>query len=217
MGAQADQVRDDILDRIFDRSLLPGEKIDEQELRDRHQLSGTPIREALISLEATGIIERRPRGGACLAALDLEGLMKMIEMLAEAEGAMAYLAARRVNKAQASVLQAAADNCVAYANGQNDLAHRYYDLNLKFHAAVIDAAGNEHMKKNVYQTGTRLISYLSARHDRPGEELNSANGHMEICHAILSSDGDAARSLMIRHVSFSDQLALDVMNAMKDR
>jgi hypothetical protein len=31
MGAQADQVREDILGRVQDRKLLPGDRVDEQE------------------------------------------------------------------------------------------------------------------------------------------------------------------------------------------
>ncbi|WP_146344934.1 GntR family transcriptional regulator [Phaeobacter marinintestinus] len=216
MGAQADQVREDILNRVLNRTLLPGDRIDEQDLRDRHELSGTPIREALIALETAGVIERRPRGGARVSSLDLEGLMKMIEVLAEAEGSVAYLAARRINSVQAETLTNSARACLDFANGQADPGSNYYDLNLNFHRALIDAAGNEFMEQAVLQTANRLIAYLTARHALPGEHLRSANDHVAICEAVLNSSGDRARSLMIEHVTFSDRIALDIMNAMKE-
>jgi len=214
MGAQADQVRDDILGRVTARELLPGDRVDEADLRERLHLSGTPIREALISLEAVGVVERRPRDGARIAALDLEGLMKMIEALAEVEGAIAYRAARRINDLQARDLERAAQACMARANQPTPRAGDYYDLNLAFHQALIRAAGNEYLEQAVYHLANRLVGYLDARHRLPGEAVRSARDHLQICRAVLDADGDTARMLMIGHVSFTDSMALDVVNAM---
>lgn len=212
MGAQADQVREDILGRVQDRKLLPGDRVDEQELRQRLSLSATPVREALISLEASGVIERRPRDGARITSLCLEGLMKMVEVLAETEGSVAYLAARRINPAQAETMQKAAQACMDFATGKAFENVEYFDLNLDFHRALIAAAGNEYMEQSVYNTGNRMIAYLAARHDLPGEHLSSAQEHLAICEAVLASDGDRARRLMIDHVTFGHAMALDVIN-----
>ncbi|MDQ2092224.1 GntR family transcriptional regulator [Marimonas arenosa] len=212
MGAQADQVRHDILSRVLSRDLMPGDRIDEADLRDRLHLSGTPVREALISLEATGVIERRPRGGARIMSLDLEGLMKMIEVQAETEGAVAFRAARRITPDQATRLQAATRACLDFAPSPRPGNDDYFDLNLAFHRALIDAAGNEFLEQAVFQTANRLVGYLAARHALPGEPGRSAQDHDAICRAVLDHDGDTARILMIAHVSFSDAMALDVIN-----
>ncbi len=70
-------MRESILERVQDRKLLPGDRVDERELRERLSLSATPVREALISLVVTGVFERRPGDGARITSLSLEGLMKM--------------------------------------------------------------------------------------------------------------------------------------------
>ncbi len=209
MGAQAEQVRDDILSRVLTRALMPGDHVDEADLRDRLALSGTPVREALIALEAEGVIERKPRSGAYVTSLSLEDLMKMIEVLGEIEGAVAFRAARRINTAQARVLRTASQTCLAFKPGEGV---DYYDLNLKFHRAMIAAAGNEFMERAVYQTATRLVGYLATRHSLPGEPERSAQEHARICAAVLDHDGASARELMIAHVGFTDTLALDVIN-----
>lgn len=212
MGQQADLVRQDILDRVNARKLLPGDRIDETDLRSRLDLSGTPIREALISLEAAGVIERRPRGGARILSLDLEGLMKSVEVLAETEAAVAYRAARRINPAQAKALAAAAKQCDAYFKKPKTFEVEYYDLNIAFHRALINAAGNEYLSEAVFHTSNRLIAYLACRHDLPGEAERSAKDHALICAAVLDSNGSLARDLMLEHVSFNDTLALDILN-----
>lgn len=211
MGAQADQVRDDILQRVQARALLPGDRIDEVDLRERLMISGTPIREALIALEAVGVVERRPRDGARIAALDAEALMKMIEVLAEAEGALAYRAARRIGPIQAEQLSEAARACLAASGPQP----AYYDLNLAFHRCIMAAAGNEHLRAMALGAGNRLIGYLTARHALPGEQIRSARDHEAITAAILDAAGDRARDLMIAHVTFSDTMALDIINALR--
>lgn len=209
MGAQADQVRKDITNRVLSRELMPGNQVNEDDLRQRLSLSGTPVREALISLEALGVVQRRPRSGAFITSLDLEDLMKMIEVLAETEGAIAYRAARRINKEQAAVLERTSAACLDFNPDRED----YYDLNLDFHRAMIAAAGNEFLEDAVYKIGTRLVGYLAARHTLPGEPERSAKDHAEICAAVLDHNGDKARDLMISHDSFTDTIALDVINA----
>lgn len=215
MGLQADQVRKDILDRVMERRLLPGDAIDESDLRDRLGLSSTPIREAFIALEATGVVHRPPRGGARIAAFDLEGLVKAVETLAEIEGAVAFRAARRINAAQAKALQAAALACSAAAGDDGFAQSGYYNLNLRFHEAMIAASGNEALGGMLLQLGVRLIAYLSARHDLPGEMQRSAADHARICAAVLDGQADEARALMVAHVLFGDTMALDVLNRVK--
>jgi len=216
MARQADAVRNHILERVMSRQLLPGDQIDEAELREALQLSATPIREALIALETAGVIERRPRGGARITALDLEGLVKMIEVLAETEASVAYRAARRINSRQAEALDRAARDCLDFAESGGRNGGSYYDLNLAFHRAVLAAAGNQYLEAAVHQLASRLVGYLAARHRLPGEPLRSARDHLRIRDAILDADADRARALMLGHVSFSDSLALDVMNVMRD-
>lgn len=215
MGVQADQIREDILRRVLDRTLMPGDRIDETELKDRLAVSGTPVREALIALETAGVVERRPRDGARITSLDLEGVIKLVEVLAETEGAIAFLAARRINPRQAEDLKQAAQACSDFVAGRSKPDANYYNLNLAFHMRLFAASGNEYMEQAVLSAGNRLVAYLAARHDLPGEPQRSAREHEAITAAILNGEADHARSLMIQHVSFSDRLAIDVMNAMK--
>lgn len=215
MGAQADQVRDDILSRVLGRKLLPGDRIDESDLRSRLRLSITPVREAIIALETAGVVERRPRDGARITSLDLEGMMKLVEVLAELEGAVAGLAARRINASQAVVMRRAARACTEFAEGRGDPGADYFDLNVDFHRSLIAAAGNEQMERSVFNVANRLVAYLSARHSLPGEPQRSARDHEAIAAAVLDTKPDLARNLMIEHVTLTDRNAIDVMNVMR--
>lgn len=215
MGYQATQVRDDIVNRVLARELNPGDRIDETDLKERLSLSGTPIREALIHLEAEGIVERRPRGGALITSLDLEGLIKMTEAQAELEGSVAALASRRINRKQADRLEKCVQDCLDHANFRQENHDNYFDLNVAFHVSLAEASGNEHMANSLFNVANRLIAYLAARHELPGEIQRSALEHQAICQAVLDADSDKARTLMITHTTLSDRMALDVMNTLR--
>ena len=217
MGAQADQVKEDIIKRVQSRVLMPGDKIDETDLRSRLSLSGTPVREAFIALEAVGLLERRPRGGAHVASLDLEGLIKFLEAHSETEGIVACRAARRVNPDQAKKLEAAVVACEQFSESSFENRHEYYDLNLAFHVALCEAAGNEHLSELLYRNGNRLVGYFAARHMLPGEPERSAADHRQIFQAVIDGNGEKARSLMINHVMMNDAQALDVMNLIRGK
>jgi DNA-binding GntR family transcriptional regulator len=166
-------------------------------------------------LETSGVVERRPRDGARIAALDLEGVIKLVEVLAETEGTIAFLAARRINPGQAANLKRAAQACTDFAEGRGPQGLNYYDLNLDFQTCLFAASGNEHMEQAVRLVANRLVAYLAARHALPNELQRSAKDHEEITQAILNGEAELARSLMVDHIIFSDRLAIDVMNAMR--
>lgn len=215
MGAQADQVRDDIIARIQNRSLMPGMRLDEVEIRARLGLSGTPIREALIALETEGLVVRRPRAGVYVTALDLENIVQLLEAHAEAEGALAYRAARRATPGQLKNLEAALNACQANAK-EPDGKTNYYDLNLAFHQALFACAGNAYLTRAALRSGNILLGYLFARHQLSGEAQRSAEEHRAIFDAVVVGDADTARSLMIDHVLMHHEQMLDVLNNVSD-
>jgi DNA-binding GntR family transcriptional regulator len=208
MGAQADLVEEDIIRRIESRQLMPGEKISDQELRERLNTSGTPVREAFLRLEARGIVERRSSGGAFVVQSDLAGMLELAEALAEAEGAAAYRAARRINQTQIDKLEKALVSCETTDTRKTP----YYDCNLKFHLAIAEAAGNRYLLELIQNLGCRLVAYMAVRLDLKDQIARSNADHRLLFEAITSGEADRSRELMMQHITMSDGVALDVMN-----
>lgn len=65
-----DYVRRYIADGISDGSFVPGDRISEQSVADRLNVSRTPAREALMQLRAEGLLEYTPRKGFSLKQVD---------------------------------------------------------------------------------------------------------------------------------------------------
>src|SRR5215475_6929627 len=74
-----------IEDRIASGEYPPGVHLDEAELASDFGASRTPIREALIRLSSTGMIEKRPRKGWVVLAASPSRLIEMFEVMAELE------------------------------------------------------------------------------------------------------------------------------------
>ena len=58
------ELREKIEEEIATGRVMPGSRLDETELATRYGVSRTPIREALIQLASSGLLEMRPRRGA---------------------------------------------------------------------------------------------------------------------------------------------------------
>ena len=128
---RAEALRDEIEQDIVTGRLQPGERLDEQSLADRFGVSRTPIREALMQLASTGMVDLHSRRGAFVASLGLKEIIERFEAMAALEGMCGALAARRITDEQRAMLLAAHEECQNEAkNGASD---PYYYANERFH------------------------------------------------------------------------------------
>ena len=108
---RAEALRDEIEQDIVTGRLQPGERLDEQSLADRFGVSRTPIREALMQLASTGMVELHSRRGAFVASLGLKEIIERFEAMAALEQAraMPHGPARSEALKRAGILQNTAD------------------------------------------------------------------------------------------------------------
>ena len=139
-GEQTPKLKDALEDDIISGRLRPGQRLDEVSLAERFGVSRTPIREALIQLSASGLVDIRPRRGAQVVLLGPRELVESFELMAEIEASCARLAASRMGDAEAEAIAAAHDACRDAVAASDDAA--YYPANASFHAAIYAATGN---------------------------------------------------------------------------
>src|SRR5690606_4659815 len=109
--------------------LKPGSKLDETEIAAAHNVSRTPVREALMKLEAIGLVERRKRQSSIVRGITLKRVVQMMEMLGGLEGLAGSLAAKRIKEPQKKSLVKALELCAATAEANDPDA--YYDANIE--------------------------------------------------------------------------------------
>ena len=215
MTVQNDTLLATILNWIDIGRLNPGDVIDEQPLVEEFGVSRTPVREALLQLEAMGLIRRLPRKGAVVFRPTLEEFLAILEVHAKLEGQAAGLAARRLSKAGAVALETAVKACETHAAKLGDAdPDGYYQLNLRFHESVAIAAGNPFLTDMIKTNARKLLAYYRARYRYAGAIGISAQEHRHILTLILARDSVAAESLMQRHVQFDQITAMDLLAAL---
>lgn len=149
---------------LLNGELQPGERMAEVPLALRLNVSRTPLRLALLSLERDGLLEKHPSRGFVVRAFRLEDIYDAIEMRAVMEGTAARFAAERLPldaAARESILRPAwqcveeIDAAVRNASlTAPRLYERYIELNQRFHNLLLDLAQSAALRQEM----ERLLS-----------------------------------------------------------
>ena len=142
---------------IFTGALRPGDRLDENALAQRFEVSRTPIREALRSLIDGGLLEALPRRGAYVRRLSASEVIEMFAVAAELEGMAGRLAANVATVEQAALIGRACRACREAADRADPVA--YGDLNERFHEAIHAASGNSYLMQQLKIVEDRLQIY----------------------------------------------------------
>ncbi len=194
----SEQIRSALEAAIRDGSLLPGDAVDEAEWASRHGVSRTPVREALIQLQAQGWVSSLPRGGMVVAKMDLRQLLALWELLAELEGVAARLACQRMTPEELTQLKACHRDSEAVMLAE-DLAG-WQEYNLRFHEVIYGATRNPYLRQEVLRIRARTGFYRRHAFGALGRVRASFDQHAEIVRAFEQADPQAAVNAMIGHM-----------------
>ncbi|SEG86604.1 DNA-binding transcriptional regulator, GntR family [Thermomonospora echinospora] len=184
---------------ILSGEAAPGTRLGEAELAEMLGLSRTPVREALQRLGADGLVEVLPHRGARVVlwtAADLEEIFELRTLLEP------YAAARAARIGlEEPVLIELRGLCAAMerAAAERELA-RLAQLNSRFHAALIDASGNQRLPAMLTSVmHAPLILGTFHRYDAETMARSMAH-HREVVDAIAARDPEWAASVMRSHL-----------------
>ncbi|MGC7406231.1 GntR family transcriptional regulator [Pandoraea pneumonica] len=210
---RSDALRQAIEEKIALGEFPPGMRLDEAELSATFGVSRTPLREALIQLGMSGVVEMRPRRGAIVAEVDPKRLCEMFEVMAELEAMCGRLAARRITEAELAELRATHIASQAAAEARD--LDRYYTINASFHAQIYAASHNAYLHETALQLHQRLRVYRRMQlrvRDRLGHSFNE---HDAVFSAIEAGDADAAAECLRAHVTVQGERFGDLMASLR--
>ena len=143
-------------DEIRTNRMPPGFQAPEPEIALRLGMSRTPVREALIRLEAEGLVELIPRRGARVLPIQPEDMREIYEILTALEpDAAARLASRKPSKEELAPL-AQATRDMEEALRKEDL-DAWAEADDRFHVALLELQGNRRLKNLSWHFTTRRI------------------------------------------------------------
>ena len=205
----SEKLRLELEDEIARGLLAPGDRIDEQALAKRFDVSRTPAREALMQLSSSGLVKLVPRRGAVVTGLSPALAVGMAETLAALEAEATRLATRRMTESDRRVLTKIHTASRKQAESGNVKA--YSDANAQFHEAIYAGACNEFLGQQIKEARTRLAPILLATLYQAGRLAESWKEHDRILAAINAGDDRAARDAMSSHSTIGGTLFADIV------
>jgi DNA-binding GntR family transcriptional regulator len=206
----AETVRLALEREIFEGTLRPGAPLDEESIARRFSVSRTPVREAMLQLVQSGLVEKRSRQGAFVAITDVRHTIQMFEVMSELEGVCAKLAARRMSGPERDALEAThRDSADALKAGDDD---KYYTLSRRFHLQVIDGTHNDILIETTNKLGILLVPYRRFQLRYPGRPEANLEDHEKILTAILNGDPDTAYALFRKHTTVQGDVLADFIS-----
>lgn len=222
VASQAARALVRVREMLLKGEVARGERLSELPLVARLGMSRTPIRLALERLAHIGLIEATPVGGFTVREFTLAEVHDAIEVRGVLEGTAARLAAERLrDDAELDKVRSLCEQMDALERLTVDSFPRYMDFNEAFHAAILDLAKSEMLRRTLQLTNSlpfaspSAMVYPTSVLPQSDQTLAVAQEHhRSILHAIATHQGTRAEALAREHALLSRRV-LDV--ALSDR
>jgi DNA-binding GntR family transcriptional regulator len=177
--------------------LPPGARLREVQLCEQLGVSRTPLREALRTLAAEGLVTQLPNRSMVVAALDADSIQNLYEVFGAVEGLAGELACRNVTDAQIAEMGRLLSLMV-------DLHERgdrpaYMKVNERIHRMVIDIAANP-VLFSVWQSLVPRVERARSLSNLDRARWTAALfEHSKMFAALAARDGPLLRRLSSEH------------------
>lgn len=175
---------------IFSGELKPGERINQDELAEKLELSRLPIREAMIALEREGLIKTIPRRGSFVWDFRRQDMLDQYEVYAMVAGLATERAATHLTPKDLAELRRSVDEMTKRSTPEQQEA-----ANDHFHTIINRAS---HAPRLMWLLGL-LASSVPVGFHEGGWEI-AARDHLEIIEHLERGDAKAASQAMHEHI-----------------
>jgi DNA-binding GntR family transcriptional regulator len=202
-----DDIREKVRMLIQNGELKPGERVNEQALATQLGVSRNAAREALRSLEQSGLVTIIPNRGAEVRRLSLEDALHLYDIRAGLSRTSGRLIALRITEGEEKALLDLADQMDGAVERRNN--HEYHDLNAAFHEALMRITKNPRLIAVNDAVEGELKLYLNRGVFTLAQMRMSQLEHRKILDAITSGQPEVAAEAFERHVLTGKQRMLD--------
>lgn len=215
-GVNSDVAFDYIRKRILNGEYPPGRGLATIALAAEIGVSRTPVRDALRQLESDGLVTIQPRLGASVTRLSLKEYRELCELRLALESHAARLAA--INRTDTDLFEIGQavesmrriTKAIATSADEGRLTAELGREDVRFHVAIISAAKNALMKKEILRLHliNRVVLAPSPGSDPESESKAGRDAHRRrvlqsheaIFRAVDRQEANAAHAAMEEHI-----------------
>lgn len=195
---------DALMTSLREGVFCPGDRLREEDVAQRLNLSRTPVREALRRLEAERIVVHTPRIGAVVRELDQGEVIELYEMRILLERSAAQLAAKHATTPEVDAL----DHFNSRISAERDNPMRAAAINQDFHRCLYRAGRNRFLTEAARSLNNSLLLLGPTTYTRSGRIDVVVSQHQAIIDAVRAGDATAAGEAAERHLTVSLELRL---------
>jgi DNA-binding GntR family transcriptional regulator len=174
----------------------PGDRLREEDVAQRLQVSRTPVREALGRLLAKGLVEPAGGRGLIVRSLGTAEVLELYAMREILEGAAARLAAEHASRSEIDALVDVESAFEARSNDPAEMAR----LNRAFHEMIFRSARNRYLDSALQELQDGIALLGATTFSIEGRPSTAAEEHRALIDAIAAHDADRAESLARAHI-----------------
>jgi len=193
------QVYTRILEAITDRTLLPGQRIRQNELAERLGVSRQPVSHALHLLHRQGLITESGRRGFEVTQLDPERIRQLYEVRGAIDALAAKLAAQRVKTDAAGRAQLERALHAGRAIDRKTPLSRLIAFDVDFHGAIYRLAGNPAIEEMIAPQWPHMRRSMATVLSELDYRESVWSEHERIAEAIFAGDATAAEKAALAH------------------
>ena len=196
-----------LLREVFQGRLRAGQHLGTQELAERFGVSHTPVREALVSLAATGMIDLLPNRGAVVRRVTPKDVREISQVRRALECEAVRRACGRIAPAELKGLAAEFKRLGSVrARQRPQFLEEARRLDSRLHDLIAGSCGNAFLAAEIGRLKTlfRAFRDVSWEHDQAHNDLQrlseESHEHLAIVAALMAGDRRLAARRMSRHI-----------------
>ncbi|MBM9505867.1 GntR family transcriptional regulator [Actinacidiphila acididurans] len=196
----AERVYSHVKSGVLDRRYEGGTLLTEGDLADAVGVSRTPVREALLRLEAEGLLKLYPKKGALVLPVSAQEIADVVETRLLVER---HAVAKVVGAVPAGLIARLEDSLAEQRElaASGDLA-AFAAADRGFHAEIVRAAGNRILAHLYDQLRDRQLRMgVATMHAEPSRVALTVAEHTEILDALRAGAAEEAESVVEQHIS----------------
>ncbi len=197
--SRGENAYDALIEALREGVFLPGDRLREEAVARKLQLSRTPVREALRRLESDGIVEHRARIGATIKVLSSSEIVELYEMRMVLERTAAEMAARHGNVTEFEALDAV--NSEIKKN--REIPNVCVSLNQDFHRSLYRVGRNRFLIEAARALNNSLLLLGPTTYTDTDRIDTVVNQHQDIIVALNERNESAAGMAAESHLRTS--------------
>lgn len=188
-----ERIRDDIMNM----ALEPGMDVSVQKLSERYGVSRTPVRESLVRLQQSGLVEIYPQRKTVVSKIDLQRVHEEWFIRTSLESAVVDEFIYKCSELVADTMQALINKQKKYMSKEH--FREFYVVDNRFHQLIFETAGENLSWSTIEEVASHYNRVRLLHGKMVGVEAIGIEDHEKIVEAARKRDAKTMRAVMLEH------------------